>query len=266
MWIRRWHPWVSISVFIAAYLLYAVSNVVGDLRVLIGCGVLVLFSVMERLDDIKSAVNAMLSRMGSEQPLMSMWECLEETRSRLQEASREDKVLIEFLGLDLSHAWDHLKGVIDDCSAENIECRVLIMTDDPAELGPNPPSDVLIWSGIVPSSVAYMTTDVERVGDALKKKKRKIQVSLRKYPGMPCIHGFRVSGPQEHSYISFAGWESPDYSSFGWGGRSYLSMPGSSTREIDQRFSSLFAGAFEHNWFIGSTEVIAYRNFGRKEK
>jgi hypothetical protein len=265
-WIRRWHPWISVGVFVAAYLLYAVSNVVEDVRVLIGCGVLVLLSIMERLVDIKSAVADVLNRMETEQPLMSAWECMEDLRSRLQGASREEKVVLECLGLDMSHAWDHLKACIDDCPAGQIECKILIMTDNPARLGPNPPPEVLVWCGLVSSSVAYITSDVKRAGSALKKSKRKLSVSLRMYTGVPCVHGFRVSGPFDHCYVSFTGWDSPDYKSYGWGERGYLSIPESSTRATDRRFSSLLEGAFGHHWSLGSEEVMSYRNFGSTAK
>src|SRR5205807_2642375 len=99
--------------------------------------VLFLISVLERLVSMGATIEEIAhQQQTSRQMLHSLHHCMTEMHKSVRKMKRSSKVVIDHLGLDMLDAWKDLYKVISSCPAGDIECHVLIMTDDPNELGP----------------------------------------------------------------------------------------------------------------------------------
>lgn len=257
--IKHFHPWISLAVFAVAYALYYAGKLVKSPETVMACGIIVLVSMLERLVAIGSSLDEMsLRQRASDQTLRSLQACMDDLHARLQKAKSSQKVVIDHLGLDMTAAWDQLKGVIASCPAREIDCRILIMTDDPRELGLDAPEDVKTWCGSVAGAINKIKTDADGLGQRLRPAGKHFRLTLRQYTGTPTIHGVTILQPFERGYISFASWSLPEY--FEWGGEGYFTFSSGTVSDADSRLRELLTGAFERYWNYTSRPVFAHDN------
>jgi hypothetical protein len=258
--IKHFHPWISLAIFVVAYVLYYLGKFIKSPEALIACGIVVLVSMLERLVNIGTSIDDIsLKQEALQKTLYSLADCMNDLHARLKSVKRSNKVIIEHLGLNMTDAWDQLKRVIASCPAREIDCRVLIMTDDPHELGPDAPEDVKAWCGSVPGAIKQIKGDTEVLGQRLREEGKNFKLTLRKYTGTPMIHGVKLLQPFERGYISFASWSLPG-STFEWGGEDYFTFSSGTISGADRRLRELLSGAFEHYWDHTSKEVFDHNN------
>jgi hypothetical protein len=219
--------------------------------------------MLERLVTIGTSLDEM-KRGSSEQALRPLQACMEDLRARLQKVRPSHTVVIEHLGLDMTAAWDQLKHVIASCPARDIECRVLIMTDNPHELGPDAPEEVRGWCGSVLGAIEKIRTETEGLGKELGAQGKNFKLTLRKYRGTPAIHGVKILQPFERGYVSFASWSLAEY--FEWGGEDYFTFSSGTVSDSDLRLRELLGGAFERYWNHTSKAVFDHSNAPTRQR
>jgi hypothetical protein len=256
--IKHFHPWVSLIIFVAAYVLYYMGKIIKTSEALMACGIVVIVSILESLVNIRTSIDDIsMKQEHDNQTLRSLQDCLSDLHAHITNVKRSSKVVIEHLGLNMTDAWQELGRVINACPAGEIDCRVLIMTDNPSELGPDAPEDVKVWCRAVGGAIDGIKTGTESLGQILRSKGTSFKFTLRQYTGTPIIHGFTVLEPFERGYISFASW---GLSAFEWGGQDYFTFPNSTVSSTDRRLRELLGGAFQHYWNHKSKEIYNHSN------
>ncbi len=255
-WFKRHHTWIALAVFVTASVLQYLAKIVNSPMLVVSCGIAFLISVVERLIKIGTSIDEVLTLLRSRQAPQSLPQCMEDLHGRLKNVNRSKKVIIRHLGLDMTEAWNELKRAIGSCEAGEIHCEVLIMTDQPTELGPDAPAEMKTWCTSVKGSIDRMKQDARTLGSSFAKQKRKLTFVLRKYTGTPTVHGLTLVEPFERGYVSFASWGFQ--STFEWGGDDYFTFASGSASPVDRRLRQLLGGAFDHHWSSTSTEVFVY--------
>jgi len=255
-WFKRHHTWIALAVFVTASVLQYLAKIVNSPMLVVSCGIAFLISVVERLIKIGTSIDEVLTLLRSRQAPQSLPQCMEDLHGRLKNVNRSKKVIIRHLGLDMTEAWNELKRAIGSCEAGEIHCEVLIMTDQPTELGPDAPAEMKTWCTSVKGSSDRMKQDARTLGSSFAKQKRKLTFVLRKYTGTPTVHGLTLVEPFERGYVSFASWGFQ--STFEWGGDDYFTFSSGSASPVDRRLRQLLGGAFDHHWSSTSTEVFVY--------
>src|SRR5713226_6315598 len=205
-WFKRHHTWIALAVFVTASVLQYLAKIVNSPMLVVSCGIAFLISVVERLIKIGTSIDEVLTLLRSRQAPQSLPQCMEDLHGRLKNVNRSKKVIIRHLGLDMTEAWNELKRAIGSCEAGEIHCEVLIMTDQPTELGPDAPAEMKTWCTSVKGSIDRMKQDARTLGSSFAKQKRKLTFVLRKYTGTPTVHGLTLVEPFERGYVSFASW------------------------------------------------------------
>jgi predicted acylesterase/phospholipase RssA len=190
---------------------------------------------------------------------------VEELRERLRESAQpDDTVVIQHLGLDLDHAWTHVKALLEKPpKVARIEYRLLMLTTNSKGMGPLPP-EVEQWQKKADENFIKMDGELRaivanRIGKNLKEPE--LDFCIRKYSDLPLVHGFNWQAPGEKSvyYICFCRWDESGpgiYRKFNWGETGYFRILSEETArdKVSEDFAKIFNGYFNHYWKAAETE------------
>lgn len=256
-WLKRNRQWIALLLFVTAVLLQAIGTIFGSPKLTLATGIAFLVVVMERLTRIGTDVGEMLELQKAErEPVFTLAEAMTDIHKRLEHTRRTNRIVIQHLGLNMTDAWNELKRALASCDAVAVECAVLIMTDDPNELGPDAAQEVRGWCAAVPGSIAVIQQETPELARYLRQKNTTLRLTLKKYTGTPRIHGVVVAEPFECGYVSFASWA--QRAQFEWGGDDYFRFESGTTSNADRRLRQLLRGAFDYHWDRTSAVVFEY--------
>jgi hypothetical protein len=188
------------------------------------------------------------------QPVYTLADAMNDLNDRLKRARRANKITIQHLGLDMTEAWKELQEVLVSCNAVTVECEVLIMTDDPSQLGPDAASDMIAWCKAVPGSIAVIAQKTPELAKFLSDRNTDLKLTLKKYTGTPRIHGIVITEPFERGYLSFASWVQK--AQFEWGGDDYFCFENGTMSDADRRLRQLLRGAVDYHWNRATTSTV----------
>jgi len=247
--------WIAFGVFAVAIVLQSLNAFTKAPAVTVGTGIAFLGLVVDRLTRIRVDVSEVLELQKAErQPVYSLADAMKDVQSRLALVRRTQKITIQHLGLNMTDAWKELKDALAKCDAVTVECEVLIMTDDPAELGPDAAADMIGWCKAVPGSMATIAQETPGLATFLRERNTSLKLTLKKYTGTPRIHGVVVTEPFERGYLSFASWVQK--AQFEWGGDDYFCFENGTMSAADRRLRQLLRGAFDYHWNRATTATV----------
>ena len=254
-WLKRNRHWIALGMFVGAIVLQSVSAFVKAPALTAATGIAFLVVLVERLTRVGTDVGEVLELQKAErQPVYTLADAMNDLHDRLQHVRRTNRITIQHLGLDMTEAWKELKRALASCDAVTVECEVLIMTDDPAQLGPDAASDMIAWCKAVPGSIAVIAEETPGLAHFLAQRNTSLKLTLKKYTGTPRIHGIVITEPFERGYLSFASWVQK--AQFEWGGDDYFCFENGTMSDADRRLRQLLRGAVDYHWNRATTATV----------
>jgi len=257
-WLKRYKEWITLAIFVIANVLNLVGSLVKFSWIAPVSGIAFLMVMTERVTGIGTDVGKVLDQQNRvRQPVFTLADAMKDLQQRLGRLQRPKKITIQHLGLDMTEAWKELKAALATCDAVMVECTVLIMTDDPDQLGPDAPSEMHTWCKSVPASIQRIADETAKLADDLADRHTQLCLTLMKYTGTPRIHGVVITEPFERGYVSFASWALKGQ--FEWGGEDYFRFENGTESDGDRRLRQLLRGAFEYHLNRNPTPVFEYQ-------
>jgi hypothetical protein len=164
-------------------------------------------------------------------------------------------VRLDHLGLDMTHAWDEIKRVLESPMLHEVDIRLLMLSRRLEEEGARIPDEVRRWCRDSDDSFGAIRDWAAVVPAQLAGKA--VKFSVKRYAELPVVHGFRVSGPLSMRYIAFCRWSARPPEIYEWGQRSYHVIPGDAVDGRTADIAGVFDRCFEHLWRTSGSPVLS---------
>src|SRR5262249_2063881 len=101
--IKHFHPWISLVIFVTAYVLYYMGKIIKAPEALMACGIVVVVSILESLVNIRTSIDDIsMKQEHYNQTLRSLQDCLNDLHAHITSVKRSSEVVIEHLGLNMT--------------------------------------------------------------------------------------------------------------------------------------------------------------------
>jgi len=163
-------------------------------------------------------------------------------------------IRLDHLGLDMTHAWDELKRVLESPVLHHVEIRLLMLSKTLADGGTRIPGEVARWCRESEDSFEAIQKWAAAAPGQLTG--RAVKFSVKRYAELPVVHGVRVSGPLSMRYIAFCRWSLGPPEIYEWGQRAYHVIPGEAVDGRTKDVAEIFDRYFEHLWRTSGAPVL----------
>lgn len=195
--------------------------------------------------------------------LLRFVDCLYDLEEKLKHTHNNEKVLVEIIGINLSHAWQYFENaLIENNNLKNIECRLLILTDDENKIS-NPSNEVKEWCGDVPRMLEKIINGITNINQQINQEGRKISVEIKKYAAIPTIHGLAIKKPFKVTYITFCRWGGISFQNYKWGESKFYKIDGYPDNDLQRDLLEIFDGYFNHLWMASDKPDWSSDNLDR---
>ena len=207
-----------------------------------------------RLAEQSTAVRELIE--GANVKLLGLKECVFDLGNVLRSVRHDERVVLEHFSLDMTQAWLYFESLLQSHrNLNNVEYRLLILTDDLAKLG-EVDDEVKSWARNVPWSLKRIERDVTAFFKHPDQRYRKVRFEVKKYASVPVIHGFRILEPDMRCYMAVCRWGGADHQKYEWGEPQYHRVNGNSSVPTEQDMLKIFDGYFQHFWTIGERAFL----------
>jgi hypothetical protein len=239
--------------FIVSYLLLA-SGIISNWQILTGIATWLSAGIVAMILDNRTATDQLANRVetlveANSWPLQGLVECQKDFASELRKLTGHREVVIEHLALDMSHAWRRMRDFMhDNQTLRRIDFRLLMITDDPSEFGPNAPDEVVAWTSNAKRSLARIKEFIDDLASDMSNPDESLRVTIKMYHELPFVHGFALAEPIRIRYFTLCRWKGKHGKIYDWGDDKYRKVVAKpSDRSVDD-LASIFDGYFDHLW------------------
>jgi len=164
-------------------------------------------------------------------------------------------IRLDHLGLDMTHAWDEIKRVLEAPALLEVEIRLLMLSRKLEEEGARIPDEVRRWCRDSDDSFNAIRDWAAVVRPQLAGKT--VKLTVKRYAELPTVHGFRVSGPFSMSYVALCRWSARPPEIYEWGQRSYHLIPGGVVDGRTADIAQIFDRGFDHLWRTSGDPLLS---------
>lgn len=260
--IKKWLARFALAIILVCLLL-PIFGLPVDLKFLIGIVGVLLLGIYEIVFETKNAEIEKLRTEVAETrkavenfaqrsipKLYSLYLCRADLEEMLKKVSRNETIVIDHIGLDMSQAWEYIHKLLFDKDSKpvNVEYRLLILTDDQSKASIWP-KEVVHWSENAPKSLERIHSDIEVSLELFKEERRRLKFSVRKYDEVPVVHGWSLRHPIKVWHVGHCRWRKR---LFDWGAENYVKIDELSQDPVTIDIANLFDSYFEHLWIVSA--------------
>jgi len=163
---------------------------------------------------------------------------------------------MDWLGIDMAHAWDHLvKEFLKNAQIKRIKIRLLMISPAWSHDPPWLPAEVRDWRENSAKNVERINSWLSNELAIVESRDRKIDLEIKLYDRLPVAHGFYIKAPLSTCYMSFFRWEGANYWQYGWGQDKYWKIVGDVLPPASRDLLDIFVGQFEYLWRSSAAHV-----------